>query len=114
MDSGVLVDGVYFDKNFTYIDSLTDKKGNAFEAFPGYSKEETDEIYADMLDALCTPMKIGTHYEASSTNDPTFWVIHPTFDRLWHLNRLADRPLFDQTWETEAGVCYGHNPDDVQ
>lgn len=26
MDSGVLADGVYFDKNFTYIDSLTDKK----------------------------------------------------------------------------------------
>lgn len=34
-----------------------------------------------MLDALCIPMKIGTHYQATSTNDPTFWVIHPTFDR---------------------------------
>lgn len=56
-------------------------QGRAFEVFPGYTEEETDTIYANMLDALCTPMKIGTHYQATSTNDPTFWVIHPTFDR---------------------------------
>lgn len=56
-------------------------KGRAYEAIPGYSKEDTNDIYAEMLRVLCTPMKIGTHWEATSTNDPSFWVLHPTFDR---------------------------------
>lgn len=51
------------------------------DIIPGYSKEGTDDIYAEMVRVLCTPMKIGTHYEGTSTNDLTFWVLHPTFDR---------------------------------
>ena len=53
----------------------------AFTAIPGYSQEETEDIYRELLIVLCTSMKIGTHYEATSTNDVTFWVLHPTFDR---------------------------------
>ena len=53
----------------------------AFTVIPGYSKEETADIYHELLSLLCTPMKIGTHYEGASTNDITFWVIHPAFDR---------------------------------
>lgn len=56
-------------------------QGNAFDILPGYTKEETVQIYDEMLRALCIPMRIGTHYGATSTNDPTFWLIHPTFDR---------------------------------
>ena len=33
---------------------------------------------------------------------------------MWHLNRLEDNPTFDQTWEADATVCYGHNPGDIQ
>lgn len=58
------------------------EQGNAYEAIPGYSKNETDVIYANMLRALCIPVKTGTHFEGTSTNDPTFWMLHPTFDRL--------------------------------
>ena len=53
----------------------------AFTAIPGYSEEETADIYREVLSVLCTPMKIGSHYEGTSTNDVTFWVLHPTFDR---------------------------------
>lgn len=56
-------------------------QGRAFTAIPGYSEEETTDIYREVFSVLCTPMKIGTHYEGTSTNDVTFWVLHPTFDR---------------------------------
>lgn len=43
------------------------RKGNAYEAIPGYTKEETEDIYDEMLRTLCTPMRFGTHYGATST-----------------------------------------------
>lgn len=60
---------------------MTLTQGHAFPAIPGYTEEETQEIYHEVLSVLCTPMKIGSHYEGTSTNDVTFWVLHPTFDR---------------------------------
>lgn len=34
--------------------------------------------------------------------------------RLWHLNRLENRPTFDQRWRIDETACYGHNPGDMQ
>lgn len=56
-------------------------QGHAYIEIPGYSKEETDDIYGDLLSVLCAPRRIGANYEASSTNDVVFWVLHPTIDR---------------------------------
>ncbi|CAN0097768.1 unnamed protein product [Ectocarpus sp. 6 AP-2014] len=116
-DAGVLAEGFFYDKDGVLIEDLVDSDGNAFDILPGYTKEETVQIYDEMLRALCIPMRVGTHYGATSTNDPTFWLIHPTFDRLWHLRRLEvmskNDSVFDETWIPDH-FCYGHNPDDIQ
>jgi hypothetical protein len=52
-------------------------------------------------------------YQATSTNDITFWVLHPTLDRLWHWKRLAKDPNYSETWDPYH-PCYGHNPEDLQ
>lgn len=57
------------------------KKNHAYVKIPGYTKDETEAIYNEMLRTLCTPVRFGAHYTATSTNDVTFWVLHPTFDR---------------------------------
>lgn len=112
-DADVLAEGFFYDKDAVLVDRLVDEEGNAFGVIPGYTREETEDIYDEMLRALCTPMRFGTHYGATSTNDPTFHVIHPTFDRLWHLRRLEASDSFDEEWISDH-TCYGHNPEDVQ
>ncbi|CAM9867117.1 unnamed protein product, partial [Ascophyllum nodosum] len=104
---------LFYDKDMKLIEKMGNQQDQAFTVIPGYSKEETADIYHELLSLLCTPMKIGTHYEGASTNDITFWVIHPAFDRLWHLRRLRHDPDFDETWFDDH-FCYGHNPNDVQ
>ena len=52
-------------------------------------------------------------FQASSTNDVTFWILHPTLDRLWHFTRLNDHnglipEPFDHTWTDNAASCPGH------
>ena len=42
-------------------------QGNAYEILPGYTKEEAENIYGEMLRAVCTPTKFGVHYGAVST-----------------------------------------------
>lgn len=46
---------------------LSTSKGNAYEALPGYTREETDSIYGEMLRTLCTPVHSGTHSAGSSS-----------------------------------------------
>ncbi|CAB1110722.1 unnamed protein product [Ectocarpus sp. CCAP 1310/34] len=100
------------------------QQGHYYEEIPGYSAEESTAIYEGLKDALCIPTKVGSHFEATSTNDVsvhkgtasaivTFWVLHPTFDRLWHLSRLEQDPVFNETWISDS-TCVGHNADDVQ
>lgn len=48
---------------------------------PGYTEEESRKIYDQLLYLLCSPGHIGTMFQATSTNDITFWVLHPTVDR---------------------------------
>jgi len=57
------------------------EQGKAYSEIPGYTKEQTEDIYAELLRVLSPPMRIGTHYEGTSTNDLTFFTIHNTFDR---------------------------------
>lgn len=56
-------------------------QGNVFYTLPGYNEEESAKIYEQLLYLLCSPGHIGTMFQATSTNDITFWVLHPTVDR---------------------------------
>lgn len=62
---------------------------------------------------LCSPGHIGDMFQATSTNDITFWVLHPTVDRLWHYKRLGNLANYDETWDPYH-KCYGHNPTNYQ
>ncbi|CAM9196291.1 unnamed protein product [Pylaiella littoralis] len=108
----------FYDANLNLVplESLTeDDYGNDTMAIPGYTAQESEEIFNVALRVMCTPAREGTSYEATSTNDPTFWVMHPTIDRLWHLKRINEvEGEFDHTWVHSKSVCYGHNPGDTQ
>lgn len=79
----------------------------------GYTVEETKHIHNKLLALLCNPGHIGDMYQATSTNDITFWVIHNTVDRLWHFKRLGNLNNYDETWDPYH-KCYGHNPRNYQ
>jgi hypothetical protein len=63
---------------------------------------------------------VGDHYEAASPSDPSFWVMHPTLERLTHA-KLLSGGFDDETWATDAetefvcakGSCYKEDLDDT-
>jgi hypothetical protein len=78
---------------------------------PGYSEEETTALYDEIMDVLCTPGYMGDMFQATSTNDITFWILHPTLERLWHLirtNEYQGLVDFDHTWPDSDVTCTGH------
>ncbi|CAM9472098.1 unnamed protein product, partial [Hapterophycus canaliculatus] len=111
-ESGVLDAVTYYDSSGELIEAFEDEDGNVYYTLPGYTEEESARIYEQLLYLLCSPGHIGTMFQATSTNDITFWVLHPTVDRLWHLKRLAAKD-FDETWDPYH-TCVGHNPEDLQ
>ncbi len=81
------------------------------------------EIFEVIEDFLCSSdgisrMYVGEHYEASSVTDPTFWVLHPTLERLFHARLLAGG-FNDETWANDtvndfvclSSPCYDENTD---
>ena len=68
-------------------------QGKVYYKLPGYSEEDTKAIYEQLLYLLCSPGHIGTMFQATSTNDITFWVLHPTVDRYVQQRLLALRVL---------------------
>jgi len=115
-DAGVLAAAQFFDADEKLIASFVGEDGTSTEyRLPNYSAAESEEIYAALLAILCVPGHIGDMYQATSTNDVLFWVLHPTLDRLWHYKRLvANSSSFDAAWPHDAAACYGHNPSDKQ
>lgn len=53
----------------------------AARTIPGYTDQESEDIFTEALHVTCTPARVGTSYEATSTNDPIFWVIHTPIER---------------------------------
>ena len=90
-----------------------DSTGAAQDPIPGYDADASKHIYNSLLSLLCNPGHLGDMYQATSTNDITFWVIHNTVDRLWHFKRLGNLANYDETWDP-YNTCYGHNPRNVQ
>ncbi|CAM9474204.1 unnamed protein product [Heterosigma akashiwo] len=60
---------------------------------------EEMEVFRDILDALANPGHVGEMYTSSAPGDPTFWLIHPTAERLLNWRRLSSGvfPL-DLSW----------------
>uniref|UniRef100_A0A7S4DBP2 Tyrosinase copper-binding domain-containing protein n=2 Tax=Heterosigma akashiwo TaxID=2829 RepID=A0A7S4DBP2_HETAK len=102
---------------------------------------EEDQVFLKILQAMANPGYVGEMYSSSAPTDPTFWVLHPTIERLLGARRLLKgvKP-FDETWgyvhdytvasdngwvcdwsavegyglpECVQGTCPGHNADDV-
>ncbi|CBJ26075.1 tyrosinase-like protein 2 [Ectocarpus siliculosus] len=111
-ESGVLDSVSYYDSTGELISSFKDENGDVLYTLPGYSEEESTQIYQQLMYLLCSPGHIGTMFQATSTNDITFWVLHPSVDRLWHLKRLGSEE-FNETWDSFHD-CVCHNPADLQ
>ena len=77
-----------------------------YYTLPGYTALQSRHIYDELLKLLCSPGHIGDMFQATSSNDITFWVLHPTVDRLWHYKRLGNTGDYDDTWDPYH-TCYG-------
>ena len=111
--AGVLDSADYFDSEDHVISSFKDDNGTIYYTLPQYTEEESQVIYDDLLSMLCSPGHIGDMFQATSSNDITFWVLHGTLDRLWHFKRLGNMQNYDETWDPYH-TCYGHNPTNFQ
>jgi len=103
---------VFFDQNGLPIESWLNKTSKLpYDALPGYTEEETTAMYEEIMETLCNPGYMGDMFQATSTNDITFWILHPTLERLWHLVRNNDHMGyidFDHTWPDSDVTCTGH------
>lgn len=110
--TGIIKSLVFFDSNGLPIESWQNKTSKqAYDVLPGYTEEETSALYDEIMKVLCSPGRMGDMFQATSTNDITFWILHPTLERLWHLTRLNDyKGLidFDHTWPDSDVTCTGH------
>jgi hypothetical protein len=120
---------------FTCGSDTTDMKFNLKNKISGYVPSDISEDgWSAWVDFICTgnAHKIfsGDHLESASPADPSFWVIHPTLERLTHAKLmaggfanedLATDPINDKVcdkaecYEESAGTkdyyddcCYGH------
>ena len=62
------------------------------------------------LRVLAAPGQFGSMGSNAAANDPLFWVIHPLFDKAWHVLRLAPAyARWNMTWDNhvKASTCDG-------
>lgn len=118
-DSGALTTVVYYDNAGHEITSFYDEEGVPKASLTNYTEDQTQKMYEDIFHILSQPGHIGSMFQATSSNDITFWVLHPMIDRLWHWKRIGEEDLmegtstYDETWDPYHS-CYGHNPDNLQ
>ena len=65
----------------------------------------SDDGWQAWVDFVCTgdggKIFSGDHLESASPADPSFWVIHPTLERLYHAKMMAGG-FKDYSWATDA------------
>lgn len=77
------------------------------------SDDENTELMQFVFEHACGPGRMGAMSTGAAANDPIFWPIHPTFDRIWHYIRLdSSYSDFDHTWQDDP-TCYGRSYLDV-
>lgn len=110
--TGIIKSLTFYDKFGNAIENWQNKTSKLpYDSLPGYTFDETQLIYNRIMDLLCNPGHIGDMFQSTSTNDVTFWVLHPTLDRLWHrlrLNAAYKLISFDDTWVDKEINCPGH------
>lgn len=113
--AGVLGRAAFFDHQSEHIELVMSKgTGKQVYNLKNMPQHEQDHVWESLRENLCSVGKIGDMYSASSPSDVTFWVMHPTIERLWHWIRLSsNETTFDDSWPVEND-CAGHNGDDVQ
>lgn len=80
VDSGVIEHLFYFEPsgNHSYLTSFTDPAtGQVSYTLPGLTAEESLGVWRGIVATLCNPGHIGDMFQATSTNDITFWLLHP-------------------------------------
>jgi hypothetical protein len=118
--TGIIKSLAFIDKEGNPINNWQNRTSRVpYDQLPGYTYEETQAIYDRILEVLCNPGNIGDMFQATSTNDVTFWILHPTLDRMWHFMRLNDENgvlvnPFDDTWPDKEQSCPGHFSTDTQ
>ena len=74
-----------------------------------FTDDDNTELMRFVFQYACSPGKMGSMSTGAAANDPIFWPLHPTFDRLWHFVRLhPDFSEFDHTWKDDKS-CFGHS-----
>jgi hypothetical protein len=101
------------DKSITSTDVtvVTATDGVASLLINGYSASQVTLLLSQLRALLCDMGRIGDMFQAASTNDVTFWVLHPTIERVWHLERLNQAKklvVFNETWDNSENTCVGH------
>ena len=63
--------------NHSYLTEFEDAEGKVYYTLPGLTLEQSLDLYRNIVKTLCNPGHIGDMFQATSTNDITFWVLHP-------------------------------------
>eukprot|EP00618_Florenciella_parvula_P017611 CAMPEP_0119466112 /NCGR_PEP_ID=MMETSP1344-20130328/921_1 /TAXON_ID=236787 /ORGANISM="Florenciella parvula, Strain CCMP2471" /LENGTH=725 /DNA_ID=CAMNT_0007498409 /DNA_START=17 /DNA_END=2194 /DNA_ORIENTATION=- len=88
-----------------------DDRGPETIHFANLTDTEDTEMMQFLLEVLCHPGKMSQFATPlAAPNDPTFWSLHTTFDRLWAFMRSGTGPTEDweQDW-TDDDSCSMHN-----
>lgn len=76
------------------------------------SNEQTLLLLRVMMVIACEPGEVGAMSGGASPSDPIFWVLHPIFEKAFHILLLSPEygPKYDLSWVD--GTCYGSRLDD--
>jgi hypothetical protein len=105
-------------------DSLSNLKSNLKNKIQDFTPSDmSDDGWTAWTDFICSGdgQKIfsGDHLESASPADPSFWVMHPTLERLLHA-RLMAGGFDDETWAADVkedfvcqkSECYSEDEED--
>jgi len=96
LETGVFDSIKYFDGSGDSLESVFDEEtGQTHYTLPGMTRAQAQVVFRTMLQLLCNPGHIGDMFQSTSTNDPVFWVLHPTVERIWTHHRLGATALSD-------------------
>lgn len=112
--SGALARLFFFDMDKSHMRRRFDSETNRTEYYlQNRTQAQQDHLWWALRKNLCSIGYTGDMYSASSPNDVTFWVLHPTIERLWHwIRHSSNETTFSDVWSTST--CSGHNANDVQ
>lgn len=83
--------------------SLDDDLSTADYRFVNYTESESYEIMRVILKLLSKAPKMSQFSSPlASPNDPIFWPIHISYEKIWHFLRLRPSPTFNSSWAGEV------------